>query len=52
MRAGLAGVLCCVLLLGACRAPLEDGDDLQAARTAIAGLVPKRHFAVWGFLFI
>ena len=36
MRAGLAGVLCCVLLLGACRAPLEDGDDLQAARTAIA----------------
>lgn len=36
MRAGLAGVLCCMLLLGACRAPLEDGDDLQAARTAIA----------------
>ena len=36
MRAGLAGVLCCALLLGACRAPLEDGDDLQAARTAIA----------------
>ena len=36
MRAGLAGVLCSALLLGACRAPLEDGDDLQAARTAIA----------------
>ena len=31
------GCLCCVaLLLGACRAPLDDGDDLQAAREAIA----------------
>lgn len=36
MRAGLAGVLCCVALLGACRVPVEDGDDLQAARTAMA----------------
>lgn len=36
MRAVLAGVLCCATLLCACRAPVEDGDDLQAARTAMA----------------
>ena len=36
MRAVLTGVLCCATLLCACRAPVEDGDDLQAARTAMA----------------
>lgn len=37
MRAAWAGALCCAaLLLSACRAPEEEIDDLQSARTAIA----------------
>lgn len=37
MRAAWTAALCCAaLLLGACRAPEEESDDLRAARTAIA----------------
>lgn len=37
MRRAWVGILVCAsLLVGACRSPVDEGDDLQAARTAMA----------------